>query len=142
MNTSNDNDALIRLRGLFISVGEERRFESALKEECRNACLHGLIDAAYDEWGDASDHVAILCNERDCYPCDLSVKDLAERWPLIIFRDEPDWGFQFARGRLFSLRDYQDAKEALAGIGNDRFSKNFREAYGKSVVSNSHLWEE
>ncbi len=149
------------LKNLFSQIGWEKRFDKAIYEECAKASLHGLADSAYSEWGDYAELLTTRQQERkeqiinarvrhSCYgehlDPDLEDWDLYDwvrsLYPDAIFTEDPDWGLRWARGRLFSLRDYQEAKEAIANLGEDRFERSFFQKFGRKVPANAHLWEE
>ena len=96
------------LKNLFYSIGWGKAFEDAMASECRNAYLHGLADAAYED--------------------EIEENEEGTRY--------------FWRGRLFSLRDYQLAKEAIAALGADKFALNFEREFGRLPPINSHLFDE
>ena len=77
--------ALDFLQSLFNEIGWAEQFQEALQQECRNACLNGLADAAYDDWGDAGFLVEQVCEERRCFPCDLELWELQKRFPTQTF---------------------------------------------------------
>jgi hypothetical protein len=135
------SEALRVLQALFSAIGWKEELNAALAQERAHATIHGLVDAAYSEWGQADEHIAILCQESGCFPGDIELWDLCERFPSLIFRDG-EWGMEYARGRLFSLRDYQQAKEAIANLGEDSFSRSYQLKTGNHVPVNAHLWEE
>lgn len=122
------------LKELFKNIGWQEEFEEAMSKECRNAYLYGMADRAYDEWESVLD---FLWN-----PGDYSLDEIREMYPHIIIRDDPDNGYQYGRGRLFSLADYCAAKEAIASLGEDNFSYKYRCRTGSPVPTNSHLWDE
>lgn len=133
------NQAAVKtLRELFGRIGWQDELEEALKEECAKAYLHGYVDSAYDEWESAGDFVCILFEEKEG---DVELADLCERWPNIIFREDSEWGLQYARGRLFSLMDYQQAKEAIASLGKDLFSKKYEGIFREEPKEFNHLFE-
>jgi len=125
---------------LFETIGQGDEVSLAFNQECRNAFLHGMVDGAFDEWGDACDFVDILAERWEVSPSSVEVTDLHAEFASYSFRDDSDWGLQFLRGRLFSLRDFQIAKECIAALDPDRFSQNFQSRYGKPVPVTSHLW--
>ena len=127
-----------RLREQFSRIGWEDRFDAALQESCRNAALHGLADEAYSEWGDALEFCQILAEEQGVSPSDLEIGDLRQRWPEILFL-ENEWGIRVGRGRLFTLSDYGEVKQAIAELGEDEFARKYRERFGKQVPKGSHL---
>jgi len=128
------------LISLFEMIGQGDEVRHAFDQECRNACLHGLVDGAYDEWGDACDFLDILAERWEVKPSTVDEANLNDEFSSSSFRDDSDWGLQVLRGRLFSLRDFQIAKECIAALDPDRFSQDFQSRYGKPVPVNSHLW--
>lgn len=128
------------LANLFQEIGWSDRFEEALQEDCRNSYLHGLCDAAYSSWASADEFVKALREETGLLPSETELWHLEQKFPYVSFRDDREWGFEYARGNLFSLRDYQIAKEAIADLGEDKFSKEFRLKYGQQAPINSHLF--
>lgn len=134
------NEAKILLIELFNSIGWEGVIEQAFAEECRNACLHGFCDAAFDEWECADCFREILAERWECKYTQIELWELQNEFPDFSFRDNKDGGLQWLRGRLFSLRDYQLAKEAIASLGNDRFADEYEWRFGKKIPVNSHLF--
>jgi len=128
------------LISLFEMIGQGDEVRHAFSQECRNAYLHGLVDAAYDEWGSATDFVDILAERWEVKPSAVEIYHLNNEFASYGFRDDSDWGLQVLRGRLFSLRDFQIAKECIAALAPDRFSQNFQSRCGIPVPANSHLW--
>ena len=125
---------------LFEAIGQGEEVRQAFDQECRNAYLHGMVDGAFDEWGEACHFVSILAERWEVKPSAVEIWHLSDEFASCSFRDDSDWGLQVFRGRLFSLRDFQIAKECISALAPDRFSQNFQSRYGKPVPTNSHLW--
>lgn len=135
------NSAKKTLIDLFNSIGWEGVVEEAFAEECRNAYLHGLCDSAFDEWECADDFREILAERWECDYTEIELWQLQDEFPDRVFRETREDGLQHYRGRLFSLRDYQIAKQAIAALGNDKFADNYEKRFGKKVRENAHLGE-
>lgn len=124
-----------QLKNLFAIAGID--LKEALNEKCAIAYLHGLADDAYDEWTSAVDMEKIFASTKGYWASEPN--DLRELFPHLVFR-ESEYGWQFLRGRLFSIADYQLAKELIGKLTDD-FSIEYSVRFGKSVPFNAHLWD-
>lgn len=128
-----NQEAYRTLKLLFTNIGWEEKFMDAVKEECRKSYLYGLADNAYDEWGDAYYFVKELVEAGDI------LQSLHSAYPSLQFKDG-EYGYQYFRGCLFSLADYQLAKEAIQNLGKDDFEIEL-EVRGMVLPVNYHLYE-
>lgn len=139
-------NAIATLRDLFAQVDRLDLLESALEEECAKATLHGVVDSLYDEWdNDVDRYVTPWLETRaggdlEFEEWEFHLHELKDLFPGVTFQWNDEWGLQVWRGRIFSLRDYQLAKEAIANMGEDRFARKFRERFERIAPTQNHLW--